>query len=237
MLDGSHKSEAIEIWQGALRLYTSRERPPRHQCHIYEGPPSQTLPIMAAIIAQKLTEHNRCMYLNSPPMISGLKFYLTSAGVNLNEHMERGSLVLSSEREHLVGGSFRSDLMLDMLEIAIEEALRDGYQGLWATGDMTWELGPQQSVADLLDYEWRLERIFQDRPALSGVCQYHADTLPKYLVRQGFVAHSAIFVNETLSRLNPHYLPPGSASPVPPELDRLIARIAQDGRLQEKPGQ
>ncbi len=57
-----------------------------------------------------------------------------------------------------------------MLEDAVDQALQEGYRGLWASGDMTWELGPQQSTLDILHYEWRLEEIFRRRHGLSGIC-------------------------------------------------------------------
>src|SRR5690242_8849391 len=158
MLRARPQHNSVEVWQGALRVYCSRAQAAQHQCHIYDGSPSETLPVMAAMIERKLREDIRCMYLNSPPMITGLKFYLTSAGINLDQEIEKGSLVLSSDREHLAGGGFDADFMLGMLEHAVDEAERDGYRGLWATGDMTWELGSaQQSIIDILDYEWRLE--------------------------------------------------------------------------------
>jgi hypothetical protein len=31
--------------------------------------------------------------------------------------------------------------MMGTLEDALEQALVDGYGGLWATGDMNWEMG------------------------------------------------------------------------------------------------
>ena len=40
-----------------------------------------------------------------------------------------------------------------------------------------------------------------------GVCQYHADTLPAQAVGQGLLTHPSLFINETLSRVNPHYVP------------------------------
>ena len=49
-----------------------------------------------------------------------------------------------------------------------------------------------------------MEEFFQKRPALSDICQYHTDTLPREVLRQGLLTHQAIFKNETLSRLNPH---------------------------------
>jgi MEDS: MEthanogen/methylotroph, DcmR Sensory domain len=206
MLEARPYNHCIEIWQGAVRLYASEERVARHQCHIYEGPPSQTLPAMAAVIKTRLMENTRCMYLNNPSMVTGLQFHLTGAGVHVEKEIEKGSLILSSDREYLAEGSFNADLILDLLEDAVDQAVRDGYRGLWATGDLTWELGPQQSNVDLLEYEWRLEEVFRRRAAFSGICQYHRDTLPRDLVRQGLVAHPSIFVNETLSRVNPHYV-------------------------------
>lgn len=90
------------------------------------------------------------------------------------EEVAKGSLVLSSDNTHLMKGRFNVDRMLGMLE----QALRDGYQGLWTTGDMSVEFGPEKDFSTLLDYEWRLEEFLQAHPALCGICQYHADTLP-----------------------------------------------------------
>ncbi len=36
-----------------------------------------------------------------------------------------------------------------------------------------------------MEYQWRLEEFLQTRPALSVVSQYHADTLPSDILRQG----------------------------------------------------
>jgi hypothetical protein len=42
---------------------------------------------------------------------------------------------------------------------------------------------------------------------LHGVCQYHADVLPEEAVTSGRALHPAIYVNETLSRINADYVP------------------------------
>ncbi len=48
--------------------------------------------------------------------------------------------------------------------------------------------------------------LFHQHPALSGICQYHTDTLPREVLRHGLLTHPSLFINETLSRLNPHYV-------------------------------
>jgi len=129
-----------------------------------------------------------------------------AAGVDVAREVGKGSLVLSSDQGHLVNGHFDANRMLQSLEDAVHEALRDGYQGLWATGDMTWEFDSEKEFDKLLDYEWKLEDLFRRQPCLSGICQYHIDTLAQDAVRSGLLAHPSIFINETLSRLNPYYL-------------------------------
>jgi hypothetical protein len=78
----------------------------RHQCLIYEGSPSQHLPALAATLKQKLDDNYRCLYLNSPVMVAGLRSCLAARGLDVFHHTSKGSLVLSSERHHLLEGCF-----------------------------------------------------------------------------------------------------------------------------------
>jgi hypothetical protein len=118
----------------------------------------------------------------------------------------KGRLVLSSDNTHLENGTFDVDRMLNILSAAVIQARDEGYHGLWATGDMSWEFGSEKNLPKLLEYESRLEELFHTLPTLAGICQYHRDMLPAEIVRQGLVRHHSIFINDTLSRLNPHYV-------------------------------
>jgi hypothetical protein len=185
---------------------------PRHQCLIYNGPPSRYLGALAALIVEKRRQHYRCFYLNSRPMIAGLRSYLAAAGMDVLEEIANGSLILTSEQSHLREGQFDLDSMIESLRDLLDEARDEGYAGLWASGDMAWEFGPKKDFSQLLEYEWRLEELFRERADLCGVCQYLAGTLPQECLREGLIAHPTLFVSETLSRINPHYLPRESFS-------------------------
>ncbi len=111
--------------------------PFRHQCLIYQGAPSRQLPSLAAIVRQMLGANYRCLYLNSPAMVAGMSSYLAAQGTDVAHEVSKTSLGLSSEQGHLSGGNFNVEEMIGKLEYAIVQALRDGYQGLWATGDMS----------------------------------------------------------------------------------------------------
>jgi hypothetical protein len=94
---------------------------------------------------------------------------------------------------------------------------------------MSWEFGLKKDFSKLLEYEWRLEEFFQRQQAFCGVCQYHRESLPRRAMQDGIVSHSSIFVNETLSRVNPHYVRSesfaGRMQPVRPELDALLSLL------------
>ena len=180
----------------------------RHQCLIYSGSPSAHLGALAATIREKLRNNFRCLYLNSPPMVAGMRSYLAAAGVDVVHATAKASLVLSSEMQQLANGTFDIDRMMALLEDALAQALDDNYQGLWASGDMTWEFGPEKDTAKLLEYEWRLEEFFQGHPELQGVCQYHAEMFSPEELRQAAVAHPGVYINETLARHNPHFRQP-----------------------------
>jgi hypothetical protein len=168
---------------------------PRHQCLIYRGAPTEQLAGLALLIRKKLEANYRCLYLNSPQMVAGMRAYLTSSGLDVHQAVVDGRLILSSSHDHLVEGEFDPQRMLQLLKEAYDGALKDGYAGLWASGDMAWEFGPGRDFDKLVQYERELEAVFHSHPNLHGVCQYHADL------------HPAIYVNETLSRINADYVP------------------------------
>ena len=140
-----------------------------------------------------------------PPMVAGMRSTLAAMGVDISSEIADSSIVLSSEPV-TTGAEFEIDVMLRKLEDSIDQALKDGYKGLWASGDMTWEFGSKQNFDKLIEYELKLEELFSRRKELRGICQYHKDTMPHESLRQGLLMHPGLVINQTLSRINPHYL-------------------------------
>jgi hypothetical protein len=181
------------------------EAVPRNQCLIYKGAPSRQLPALAAIMRQKLNENFQCLYLNSPPMVSGIRSALAALGLDVAKEIAAGHLLLTSERTLAADGTFDAALMINKRGDALDRALEAGYAGLFVAGDMTWEFGTEENLIKLLEYEWELEHLLQARPELCGICQYHYDTLPLEMAPRGLSGHQSIFKNETLFQINPHY--------------------------------
>ncbi len=180
---------------------------PRHQCVVYSGDPSDLLTGLASVIQLRLRANYRCVYLNSPPMVAGIRASLSAQGVDVEREVASKRLQLSSSHSYLVNGQFDPQRMITLLREGLASALADGYAGLWGSGDAGWEVGPVQDFSGLVEYERGLEVLLNAEPALSCICQYHADTLPEDVVRNGYALHRALFINETLTQINPRYVP------------------------------
>jgi CheY-like chemotaxis protein len=189
-----------------IREHVKQRAGSRHQCFIYDGNPSHGLAKTAAAAKMRLDAGYRFMYLNSPSMVAGMRAHLVSAGVDLDQTAVRNSALLSSELTHLVDGRFDIDRMLGMLDDAVQQALGDGFNGLWAAGDIAWQFGPEKDFTHLLEYEWRLDEYAGKQPGLSGICQYHMPALPREALLDGAATHRSFFMNESLSRVNSRYI-------------------------------
>jgi len=218
----------FDFWHNALVPMTPV---PRHQCLIYQGPSSRHFSALATIVRQKLRQSQRCLYLDSVPMVAKMRAALLAAGVDVGREIEETGLVLSSSQQHLIDErTFDVDRMIGLLEDALQKALLDGYAGLWAMGDMTWEFGPDRDFSKLVEYEWRLEEFLRSHTQIGGICQYHADTLPREALHSGLLTHRGLFISETLSMINPHYLPAENFPPEPtrePELDSFVTQLCK----------
>lgn len=156
-------------------------------------------------MSERLAANVRCLYLNSAPLVAEMRLCLAAAGVDVIGAEANGSLILSSERPQLIHGTFDGRAMLASLEVELMRALKDGYAGLWATGDLTWQLGPDLDVVKLIEYERKLDAFLSTHIEIAGVCQYHTDSLPSGAEKLGLLMHPGIFVDETHSKTNGDY--------------------------------
>lgn len=179
----------------------------RHKCLIYEGQPSDQLPIVVPFLSNGLQENWRCLYLGNPEMVQMVGAALSSRSIDVAYEEKRGSLLLSSDRDHLGNGTFHPETMVERLCALVDESVDDGFQGLCATGDMRWELGADKNFDRLLEYEALLEQVLRDKP-LRGICQYHRDILPARAVQDALVTHRSAYIGNVLNRSNLYYIPP-----------------------------
>ncbi|MGE0157803.1 MAG: MEDS domain-containing protein [Gemmatimonadales bacterium] len=178
----------------------------RHKCLIYDGHASEQLPVVVPLLEEGLRANERCLYLGDEDTIAMVRSALEARGTDVPAEMARGALVLSSERGP-EDAPFDPHAMVGMLVDMIDAAVRDGFAGLCATGDMRWELGRDENFERVLEYEALLEGVFREKP-LRGICQYHRSTVPPKSIEAAVRAHRSLYVGGTLNRDNLFYVPP-----------------------------
>jgi signal transduction histidine kinase len=162
--------------------------------------------VVVPLLLDGLSKNERCLYLGDGDTITMVRAALASHGVDVEGLVARSALVFSSDRPP-DDAAFDPQAMVGMLVDAIDEAVRAGFSGLCATGDMRWELGRDQNFDRLLEYEALLEGVFREKP-LRGICQYRRDTVPPQSLQDALLAHQSVYVGAHLNRDNLFYVPP-----------------------------
>src|SRR5262245_56757666 len=101
----------------------------RHKCLIYDGSPSEQLPVRVPLLIDGLNDNYRCLYLGPPEMIRMVERALSERGVDVAGETARGALVMSADRSHLDGGTFDPAAMIRGLSDMIDSAVADGFAG------------------------------------------------------------------------------------------------------------
>ncbi len=174
-----------------------------HACFSVRSRKEQVL-VTSEFIRIGLERNESCLFLGDPVLVAKVADALSDAGVDLRGEAQRGALLLRSERDYLVDGRLESKAMVVCLLKAVSEAVKAGFAGLRATGDVLWELGTEVDVRTLLEYEPALDAAFVGKKFL-GLCQYKENSFsPKYL-RNMLLSHPKVVTDGNVHQENRYY--------------------------------
>jgi hypothetical protein len=192
----------------------------RHACVFYENA-DHLHSIVIQYIKIGLGLNERCLYLSDPLSIAQFTIKLISAGVDVAKEVNRGALILTSDRAHLENNQFNVTRMIDFLDQAVKKANQDGFAGLRATGDVIWELGTDVDMEKLANYEKLLDKFFKGKK-LAGLCQYNKKVIEDNFLCRALSSHKTVVLNDGACHDNHFY----NNSPSPNQaFDQLIASL------------
>ncbi len=111
-----------------------------HLCLIYDSHAGK-LSALIPFLVSGLSTGERSLFLGSRESCREVERALETQNVEVGKQIERGALVLLSDRESwLERGRFDLNTMQDLLRQAEQQALDDGFSGLRATWDPGWLL-------------------------------------------------------------------------------------------------
>ena len=152
-----------------------------HVCFVYDTL-AELSAVLVSFLRTGLAAGNRCLYVGPAAGAARVESDLRAAGAQVGRELDRGALVLLSQRDcWLKGGRFDPWALMDLLRQAEQQALDDGFAGLWATWDLTWILAGCAGAERLVEHEAHLNR-FLARSRTTVLCRYARSSASAELV-------------------------------------------------------
>ncbi len=186
---------------------TERIPPGSHICQLYSKV-TEIPGVTARLLRVGLTLSEKCMFAAAPAQIKELRDELTKLQLNVDEYMGSGQLVLHEERELFLANGKRFDpyFLLSSHQTFIAQALREGWQAVRISIDMTWLSRDIAAPEQILKYEAASDAVFtfQNAPIIALMHYDHSKLLPSLVVEM-IKLHPISVVGKYIKR-NPSYL-------------------------------
>ncbi|MEO7020842.1 MAG: MEDS domain-containing protein [Ktedonobacteraceae bacterium] len=186
---------------------SERIPPGSHICQLYSKV-TEIPGVTAHLMRVGLSLSEKCMFAAAPAQIKEFRDELQKLHVDVDALIATGQLVLYEEREILLTGGKRFDpyFLLSAHQTFIAQALREGWQAVRISIDMTWLTKDVASAEQVLKYEAAADAVFtfQTAPIIALMHYDHGKLLPNLVVEM-LKLHPIAVVGKYIKR-NPHYL-------------------------------
>jgi MEDS: MEthanogen/methylotroph, DcmR Sensory domain len=207
---------------------TERIPPGSHICQLYSK--VVEIPgVTARLMRVGLAVSEKCMFAAAPAQVKELRDELQKLQVNVDDLLASGQLVLHEEREPFLannGKRFDPYFLLSSHQTFIAQALREGWQAVRISIDMTWLTKDIATPELILKYEAASDAVFtfQNAPIIALMHYDHSKLLPS-LVVELLKLHPIAVVGKYIKR-NPYYL----------NSEQYMLKILRINRNKEKGG-
>lgn len=177
-----------------------------HFAIIYDNPAEQ-LDFVIPFLRLGMERGEKAVFIYDDNSAETVVAAMEGHGIDVGAAAASGALsILTKKHAYLKNGEFDPDWMIDFLGQAVENAKKEGFSAVRASGEMTWALTPTGESDDrLIEYECKLNTFFPKHD-MSGICQYN---------RRRFSARTLMHIIHTHSRVvfrgkvcdNPYYIP------------------------------
>jgi hypothetical protein len=186
---------------------TERIPPGSHICQLYSKV-TEIPGVTARLLRVGLSNDEKCMFAAAPAQVNELREELQKLQVDVSALITSGQLVLYDEREALLAGGKRFDpyFLLSSHQTFIAQALREGWQAVRISIDITWLTKDVATPEQILKYEAASDAVFtfQTAPIIALMHYDHSKLLPS-LVVELLKLHPISVVGKYIKR-NPFYL-------------------------------
>ncbi len=205
-----------------------------HCAMIYDSPDEQ-LDFIVPYLRLGLERGEKSVYIYDDNDADTVIAAMEEHGIDVGAATACGALsIITKSHAYLKNGDFDPDWMIDFLAQAVEDAKKQGFPAVRASGEMTWALGPTGDAhARLLEYECKLNAFFPEYD-MSGICQYNRHRFSPSTLMHVIHTHPRIVFRGMVCE-NPYYIPPEiverGSEDAGDALLRMLESMAENARL------
>ena len=177
-----------------------------HACAFFHTD-EQFYKVLLPFIREGFAAGDRAVHIVDPTKRDRHLQTLTDAGIDAERSQDTQQLdVRRWEEAYLREGHFDQDAMLALIQEVLEEGRRRGFPMTRLVANMEWALEDRPGVADLVEYESRLNYILPNYDD-TVVCTYDLGKFSASAVMDILRTHPMVIVGEVMQE-NPFYTPP-----------------------------
>lgn len=152
--------------------------PGDHACWFFKSRDEQRC-MAAAFVGAGLRRGGRVLNLADQLPVEAVTRSLARAGIEAAASLRTGALVLMPpDRSYVQDGRFSPERGTALLRDEADRARREGYQGLWVTGEIGAGIRGAPGGDRLVEYEATVDEFFATTPDALALCQYDAAAHP-----------------------------------------------------------
>ena len=186
---------------------TERIPPGSHICQLYSKV-NEIPGVTARLMRVGLSLSEKCLFAAAPAQVKDFREELQKLQIDAGGVIEAGQLVLHEEREIFLANGKRFDpyFLLSSHQTFIAQALREGWQAVRISIDMTWLSKDIATPEQILKYEAASDAVFTFQKApIIALMHYDYSKLLPTLVVEMLKLHPIAVVGKYIKR-NPYYL-------------------------------
>jgi hypothetical protein len=166
-----------------------------HICVFYRSEEA-LLSVLTPYVAEGLRKQEKCFLVQKKRIFHKLLYGLQFIGVDTDAEIARGAIEFHSESDaYLPNGKFEPADMMNMLTMAIADAVRQGFTGFRSAGELSWAVEGRNACDQLLGYEEMVKAAYPGKPA-TGMCQYPIDSFPADVLAAVIESHKLSVVDQ-----------------------------------------
>ena len=123
-----------------------------HLAMIYDRPDEQ-LDFIVPFLRMGLERGEKSVYIYDDNSAETVIAAMERHGIDVGAATASGALsILTKAHAYMKNGNFDPDWMIDFLAQSVEDAKKEGFSAVRASGEMTWALGPAGDAHDRLEH-------------------------------------------------------------------------------------